>query len=378
MLCALSLGSMPLFNTWDVLIYAPITLVFVALVIRRARINGSGISSWWQLVTVPPLAILCYLPFYLQLKTNTGGISIVHTPSNPFEFLLVNGLFIFIFLAFLWRDILRRPYLLLAVIPFVLTGYIAAAIALIPLMYFIGRKHHNPEDILTGIGLIILILCEIIYLRDNMGDTYFRMNTVFKCYLPAWIILGSAVCLMAGNYLSGVKGIPVISTRNTRIVTVIVVGTLFVLPFAIPFTMNYGTGTLDGLAYLNDSHPGDAGAITYLRTLQSDERIVEAEGGDYTYYSRVSSFTGIPAVIGMPFHEYMWRGDDTGWYSSRLADIQSIYEKPETTSQLMKKYNATLLYIGDAERERYKVNISQKGLEKIYSADGTEIYRLTG
>ncbi len=142
--------------------------------------------------------------------------------------------------------------------------------------------------------------------------------------------------------------------------------------------MNYGTGTLDGLAYLNDSHPGDAGAITYLRTLQSDERIVEAEGGDYTYYSRVSSFTGIPAVIGMPFHEYMWRGDDTGWYSSRLADIQSIYEKPETTSQLMKKYNATLLYVGDAERERYKVNISQKGLEKIYSADGTEIYRLTG
>ncbi len=377
-LCALSLGSMPLFNTWDVLIYAPITLVFVALVIRKARMNGSGISSWWQLVTVPPLAILYYLPFYLQLKTNTGGISIVHTPSNPFEFLLVNGLFIFIFLAFLWRDILRRPYLLLAVIPFVLTGYIATAIALIPLIYFIGRKPHDPEDILAGIGLIILVFCEIFYLKDNMGDIYFRMNTVFKCYLPAWIILGSAVCLMAGNYLSGVKGIPVISTRNTRIVTVIVVGTLFVLPFAIPFTMNYGTGTLDGLAYLNDSHPGDAGAITYLRTLQSDERIVEAEGGDYTYYSRVSSFTGIPAVIGMPFHEYMWRGDDTGWYSSRLADIQSIYEKPETTSQLMKKYNATLLYVGDAERERYTVNISQKGLEKIYSADGTEIYRLTG
>ncbi len=101
-------------------------------------------------------------------------------------------------------------------------------------MYFIGRKHHDPEDILAGIGLIILIFCEIFYLKDNMGDIYFRMNTVFKCYLPAWIILGSAVCLMAGNYLSGVKGIPVISTRNTRIVTVIVVGTLFVLSVCYP------------------------------------------------------------------------------------------------------------------------------------------------
>ena len=33
-------------------------------------------------------------------------------------------------------------------------------------------------------GLTILIMCELIYLKDNMGDTYFRMNTVFKCYLP--------------------------------------------------------------------------------------------------------------------------------------------------------------------------------------------------
>jgi len=141
--------------------------------------------------------------------------------------------------------------------------------------------------------------------------------------------------------------------------------------------MNYGTGTLDGLAYLRDTHSGDAGGIAFLRTLKGDERIVEAEGGDYTYYSRISSFTGIPTIIGMPFHEFMWRGDDTGWFNARLADVQSIYENPETTTQLMRKYNATLLYIGDAERERYNVNISTKNLEKIYSADATEIFRLT-
>ena len=376
--CALSLGSMPLFNTWDVLIYAPITLVFVALIIWKSRIKVSGISSWWQLGTVPPLAILCYLPFYLQLKTNTGGISIVHTPSNPLEFLLVNGMFIAIFFALLWRDMVKRPYLLLAVIPFVLTGYIAAAIALIPLIYFIARKHHDLSDILAGIGLIILIFCEIFYLKDNMGDTYYRMNTVFKCYLPVWIMLGIAAASMVGKWLSESRGIPVISARNTAIITFIVVGVLFVLPFIVPFNLNYGTGTLDGLAYLKDSHTGDAGGVTYLRTLQGDDRIVEAEGGDYTYYSRVSSFTGIPAIIGMPFHEYMWRGDDTGWFSTRPADVKSIYEEPEKTVELMKKYNATLLYIGDSERERYRVNISANGLEKIYSADGVEIFRRMG
>ena len=376
--CALSLGSMPLFNTWDVLIYAPIVLLFWVLIIQRVRKKTDSISSWWHLASVPPLAVMIYLPFYLQLKTNTGGISIVHTPSNPFEFLLVNGLFIAIFIAFLWRDIVKRPYLLLLVIPFVLTGYVAAAIAAIPLIYFTAREHHELSDILAGIGLILLIFCEIFYLKDNMGDTYFRMNTVFKCYLPVWIILGIATTIMVGKWLSESRWMPAISARNTAIITTMVLGMLFVLPFVIPFTLSYGTGTLDGLAYLKDSHSGDARGVAYLRALQGDYNIVEAEGGDYTYYSRISSFTGIPAIIGMPFHEYMWRGDDSGWFSTRQADIKSIYENPQKTVELMKKYNATLLYLGDSERERYEVNISANGLEKIYSADGVEIYRLTG
>jgi len=376
--CALSLGSMPLINTWDVLIYAPVTLLFGILILWRVRKKTNSFSTCWHLIAVPPLAILCYLPFYLQLKTNTGGISIVHTPSNPLEFLLVNGLFIAIFFAFLWRDMVKRPYLLLAVIPFILMGYVAAAIAVIPLIYFLAREHHDLSDILACIGLSLLIFCEIFYLKDNMGDTYFRMNTVFKCYLPVWIILGIASTTMVGKWLSESRWIPVISARNTIIITAAVVGLLFIIPFVIPFTMSYGTGTLDGLAYLKDSHAGDYGGVTYLRTLQGDERIVEAEGGDYTYYARISSFTGIPAIIGMPFHEYMWRSDDTGWFSTRPQDIKSIYEDPEKTVMLMKKYNATLLYIGDAEHERYDVHIPATGLEKVYSAGGTEIYRLTG
>ena len=44
----------------------------------------------------------------------------------------------------------------------------------------------------------------------------------------------------------------------------------------------------------------------------------------------------------------------------------------------MKKYNATLLYVGDAERERYNVSLPSTGLEMVYSADNTDIYRLAG
>jgi uncharacterized membrane protein len=105
---------------------------------------------------------------------------------------------------------------------------------------------------------------------------------------------------------------------------------------------------------------------------------VEAENGDYAYYSRISSFTGIPAIVGQPFHEFMWRGDTTGWFSTRKTDIQTIYENPNMSIPLMKKYNATLLYVGDAERERYNVSLPSTGLEMVYSADNTDIYRLAG
>jgi YYY domain-containing protein len=378
LLCALSLGSMPLINTWDVLLYAPITLFFGALILWRNRSAVREPASWMILVAIPPLSILAYLPFYLQLVTNTGGIALVRTPTEPLQFLLVNGLFIAIFIIVLSKDMQKRPWYLLAVLPFVLAGYYAAAIAAIPLIYFILKNEKKLPDLLAILGLVILVLCEVIYLKDSMGDTYFRMNTVFKCYLPAWLMLGIAAFSMVAIWLQDWEKVPRISLRVSAVAAMVVITCLFAIPFLVSFTYNYGTGTLDGLAYLEGTHPADAGAVAFLRSLPGNELIVEAEGGDYSYYSRISSFTGIPAIIGMPFHEFMWRGNDDGWYSDRPADIRAIYEQPEKTVSLMKKYNATLLCVGDPERERYNVTLPAAGLGKIYSSRGTDIYRLSG
>jgi uncharacterized membrane protein len=54
-----------------------------------------------------------------------------------------------------------------------------------------------------------------------------------------------------------------------------------------------------------------------------------------------------------------------------------MYEQPGKTILLMKKYNATLLYVGDSERVRYNVTLPAAGLENIYSSRGTDIYRLS-
>ena len=376
-LIAVSLGSMPLFNTWDVLLYAPLVVVTAFLILWRNRASPDR-AAWAFLLAVPPVSILCYLPFYLQLKTNTGAIALVRTPSDPLEFLWVNGIFIAIFFALLVPEIRKKPWLLLACLPFALAGYVAAAIAVIPLVYFIAKSDREFPDILAAFGLAILVACELIFMKDNMGETYFRMNTVFKCYLPAWLMLGTAAFVLAGQWCAAALRIPPVSGRTSAGLAVVVVTILFILPVMIVAPYSNAPGTLDGLAYLESQHHSDAGAITFLRSLESSEILVEAEKGDYSYYSRVSSFTGIPAIVGQPFHEFMWRGNDDGWYSDRPADIRAIYEQPQKTVSLMKKYNATLLYVGDAERDRYTVTLPAEGLENIYSSRGTDIYRLSG
>jgi len=375
---AISLGSMPLFNTWDVLIYAPVTVLFGILIWWKNRSSGSFSDTLRFLIIVPPLSIACYVPFYLQLKTSTGGVALVETPSDPVQFLLVHGFFIIILLALLSRDIIRKPYCLLAAVPFVILGYPAAAIAVVPLVCLLIKKEHAIPDILAILGLVLITFCELVYLKDNMGDTYFRMNTVFKCYIAAWLLLGISCFSMAGQSLSRWGRIPEISSRSQAAIITTAVAILFIIPLFVPLDLNYGSRSLDGLEYLSTAHPGDAAAVAYLRSLHGDERIVEAEGGDYTYYSRISSFTGIPAVIGMPFHEYMWRGDDSGWYSGRINDIRTIYEQPDQTRPLMEKYQATLLIVGEPERSRYHVNISSAGLQQVFSQHGTEIYRISG
>jgi YYY domain-containing protein len=379
-LAAVSLGSMPLINTWDVLIYAPVTVLFGILIWQQNRAACTWQASLRFLLAVPPLAVACYFPFYIQLKTSTGGFALVGTPSNPAEFLLVHGFFIAILIILLARDIVQRPYLLLAAVPFVVAGYPAAAIAVVPLIYLLARKPHEMAHIFAILGLILITATEIVYMKDNMGDAYFRMNTIFKCYIAAWLFLSISTLAMAGQVLARWNRIPVLPARRQAAVVAITVITLAAVIFLVPPGFGYGSRSLDGLAYLDTVHPGDAAAVTFLRAFPpaGDIRIVEAEDGDYSYYSRISSFTGIPAIIGMPFHEYMWRGDDTGWYSSRIGDIREIYERPEKTRALMQKYNATYLIVGEPERTKYNVSLPASGLVQVFSQDGTEIYASAG
>jgi YYY domain-containing protein len=368
-LVALSLGSMPLLNSWDIFIYAPLVALFGILLWHQNRGERAPFSF---LVAVPLVAVLLYLPYYLMVDTaGIKGIALVPASSDPAQFLLVHGFFLAILVIVFRKDIAARPFFLFLVIPFLLTGLYGAALAAIPLIYLLVHRRFTPAELFTLAGLVMIIIPEIVYLKDSFGDPYYRMNTVFKFYFAAWILLGMGSFSLLAEQLRmrAWSRFPL----QPRIAAAILAILLVLSPLAMGMEVQNGGGTLDGMAYLEYSHPGDAAGIAFLRSLSGPITIVEAESGDYSYYSRVSAFTGIPAVIGWPYHEITWRGADSR-ITQRMADIRAMYEQPDRTLPLMEQYHVTYLYVGDTERERYAIHLPEVGLTPVYDQTGVTIY----
>jgi YYY domain-containing protein len=383
-LVALSLGAMPGINSWDVLLYGPITLLVALLIWLRHRHDDSGrVTPLHLLIAGPVLAIALYAPYYLSFASSgIDGIGLVTAPTNPVQFLLVHGFFLAIAYLACITELRRRPYLVAAALPFLLAGYAAAAIAVVPLVCLAVRLadrdgRGRSEDLLVALGLAIAIFCELVYLKDNMGDQYFRMNTVFKFSIAAWLLLGTGTFVMAGRFLNR----PAITNLISRVpraarggLVIAALALLLASPFLAAGNFTHPTYTLDGSAFLDREHPGDAAAIRFLQGIPGHHVIAEAQGDDYSYAARVSSFTGIQAVIGWTFHEYMWR-DDYGPVSERMADVRAAYENPDRTTAVMEKYGADLLYVGDLEREKYHVSLPTTGIALMYDQGGVQIYR---
>ncbi|QYZ79946.1 hypothetical protein E2N92_11195 [Methanofollis formosanus] len=364
---ALSLGSMPGINSWDVLLYAPITLAVGLLIWRRGRDPRF-------LLAVPPLAVAVYAPYYLQLNgAGFGGFGMVAAPSDPVQFLLFHGFFLALIYAFTLGDLRERPYLLAVPAVIALAGYPAAAIAALPLAVLVARRRLAPADLLVAVGLVIVLLCEFVYLKDNMGTDNYRMNTVFKCYSVAWLLVGTGTLVWTGQWLGGRGYADRFTSRQWWRLGAITAVALIIVPFAAPIT-GTGPASLDGTAWLWEQHYDDAAAIAWLGQQEDTITLVEGVGEDYTYTARVSAYTGIPAVLGMPFHEQMWRSN---WslISGRQNDVRTIYERPGRTLDLMDRYGATHLYVGGLERETYAVDLPADGLVPVFASGDVVIYR---
>jgi len=206
--------------------------------------------------------------------------------------------------------------------------------------------------LIIATALLLTLSVEFIYLRDTFGT---RMNTVFKFYYQAWILLALASAYGVYYVIEKAKGLG----RSLFLVGVAVLVALgMVYPLAAGFDKAGGFApqpTLDGLAYVRQHSPDEYAAVQWLdENVPGTPVILEVTGGSFTEYARVSSRTGLLTVLGWGGHELQWRGnyDEPG---RREPDINAIYSSTDVQHilTLLEKYGITYVYVGSLERGKY-------------------------
>ena len=247
-----------------------------------------------------------------------------------------------------------------------------------------------PFALLLVLTAVLLTLGpEFVYLKDNFGQ---RLNTIFKFYYQAWVLFGTTALYsldyLLRNWNKGVQRIvPLVAAA----------GYMIMLAFALLFPyygvnsrmLEYrGSGefterepaTLNGLAYIQRYNPGEYDAIMWLReNIDGSPVIVEAVGGQYSGYGRMSSNTGIPTLLGWAGHEYQWRGI-TPEPAERDPAVRDIYSQPDWffTANLLDQYNVSYVVVGNLERDTYGPQVNEKfqgNLDVAFQNESVTIYR---
>lgn len=206
--------------------------------------------------------------------------------------------------------------------------------------------------LLILVGMLLVLMPEFIYLRDLFNN---RMNTIFKFYYQAWLMWGVAAAFGAAVLLSSLRGVSAWLFRG-GLAALLIIGLIYPVLGVNTKTNGFNPTagfTLDGTAYLQRQSPDEYAALSWLRQ-QPTGYLAEAVGGSYSAFARVATHTGIPNVLGWPFHQMQWRGG-TQEMGSRETDIERLYctSSWEEAVEIIDRYRIRFVYIGPLEYSQY-------------------------
>lgn len=206
--------------------------------------------------------------------------------------------------------------------------------------------------ILIGVGSLLVLGPEFLYLKDQFNT---RMNTIFKFYFTAWILLGVAAAYVTSELWP--RRLTLGGALRMTVVLPLVLGLFY--PVLATWTKTNGFNpaeerTLDGTAYLARYYPSDYAAIQWINDRLEGGVISEAIGGSYTYFARVSTHTYLDTVLGWPGHESQWRGGAREM-GSRAGDVQRLYQTRDwmEAQLIVDQYQIDYVYVGPLERTTY-------------------------
>jgi len=222
----------------------------------------------------------------------------------------------------------------------------------------------QPKDfalLLYGAGLLLALMVESVFIVDMF---FTRKNTMFKFDYQVWI-LWSIASAYAVYYLE--HSASRVGRWITRFIVVGAIGLALIYPaLAIATRVSdsiVSAPTLDALqaVALSPRYPhaddGYAAMQWLTQNVTGTPIILEAtDDGPESKpaRSRLSSWTGLPTVLGWYEHETQWRGSAVV-PRQRLLDITTIYSTTleDVAQSLLQHYSVTYILVGDRERKQY-------------------------
>ena len=429
---AIAVGAIGFIHTINLPVVVALMVAVYALrqYRRRRRLGRELVTSTGLFAGVLTLgSLLVYLPFYLTYNTPTTGLLAANGPdTRPFHLFLQWGLFLLLVTGLAayaigrrpegWRFTLRQIALAaapglsavaawLALRPALASGpeatagaggwltlvWLAATLTLL-LLAIIRNAAVDPDGeaddpamlfALTAAALAVLVILgsELFFVKDVFNS---RLNTVFKGWYAAWLLLAPAAAFSAYVLLREWRP-RLAQARWLYGLTAAAVAVLLIagLVYPVTATMNRTGGlenrtTLDGLAFLNVSRPGERDAIRWLdENVSGRPVIMEAIGDSFTEFGRVSAYTGLPAILGWPGHENQWRGSFEP-QGTRVADVETAYTTMDAAAAraVLAKYGVEFVYVGPLERGKYEAaSLDKFGqfMDVAYKNDEVTIYQ---
>jgi uncharacterized membrane protein len=350
--------------------------------------RGAQLWVMWGTLLIPLFAYLIYL---WRNRTPANWRASVWTTAGVLLVLLL-GMFALGFIALWLKPDIIQPVLdaqgrnisafiadSLARRSTYIGGLITFLALLMPALAFLFRAEKNSSAfvlLMIALGALLIIGPDFLYLRDNFG---YRINTIFKFYYQAWIVLSLAAAYGTIVLLRNLRG-AANAVFSVLFVLVMMVGLIYpsLSLFSKTNDFNPPSGyTLDDFDRVQRENPDEAAAINWLRSAP-DGVVAEAVGGAYSNYARVSIYTGLPTVLGWGNHEGQWR--DQALQGTRTEDIQMLYVTNDwpTTQAIIDRYNIRYIFVGNLERSTYQVNEEKfnRFLKPVFQQGSVTVYEV--
>ena len=355
------LGMFHWTNYWDFVIYFVVTCgaaLFMNIIGQKGKIRWALGVTAAQAAEILILATVIIMPFTLQFDTSNmvQGIALAQHHSLPHQLLVLWGLPGILTILFVVSLLIEK-----------LRGAEQKS------LYHLLTSIRLPDlfAVLMGLCAIGLVLIpELVYVRDIYENGNARANTMFKLTYQAYIMFGMTMIYAIFRLL--------VIGKNKILKVLAFIGLFFFV-----WTCGYFGNSvhswfgevwkpsqykgLNATAFLETDFPEDVNGIRWLKENISDAPVVlEANGDSYSEYERVSAMTGLPTIMGWYVHEWLWRGNLSD-LNAKIEEIQEIYTSTDATrvKELLEEYNVSYIFVGSCERNKYGADMNNDLLKSL-------------